>query len=155
MKQQSWIWKPRSRSIQFTFDNVSLSMATKTWKTSVQRSGVKPFPFFDFLIFVRRRVASGFARALQYPSIRCKSMLDCGDFLEKPTIRWKRRHKNPRWLAPKERTEAGAQRGLVFPRRSFYGSSCFVPLLKRLRDQSTVAKKRVDRLNTTHNLVVV
>ena len=122
MKQQSWIWKPRSRSIQFTFDNVSLSMATKTWKTSVQRSGVKPFPFFDFLIFVRRRIASWFARALQYPSIPCKSMLDCGDFLEKPTIRWKRRHKNPRWLAPKERTEAGAQRGLVSHAGLFMGA---------------------------------
>ena len=49
-------------------------------------------------------------------------MLDCGDFLEKPTIRWKRRHKNPRWLAPKERTEAGAQRGLVSHAGLFMGA---------------------------------
>ena len=124
MKQQSWIWKPRSRSIQFTFDNVSLSMATKTWKTSVQRVLVlNLFLFLSFsCIFVRRRVASWFARALQYHSIPCKSMLDCGDFLEKPTIRWKRRHKNPRWLAPKERTEAGAQRGLVSHAGLFMGA---------------------------------
>ena len=124
MKQQSWIWKPRSRSIQFKFDNVSLSMATKTYKTSVQR--VLVLNLFLFLIFscifVRRPVASWFARALQYHSIPCKSMLDCGDFLEKPTIRWKRRHKNRRWLAPKERTEAGAQRGLVSHAGLFMGA---------------------------------
>ena len=65
--------------------------------------------------------------------------------------------------APQKPTLAGTQREdrggsaarSSLPRRPFYGSSCFVPLLKRLRDQSTFAKKRVDRLNTTHNLVVV
>ena len=74
----------------------------KTWKTSVQR--VPVINLFLFLIFsFSPVVASWFARALQYHSLPCKSMLDCGDFLEKPTIRWKRGHENRRWQAPKER----------------------------------------------------
>ena len=68
---------------------------------------------------------------------------------------WEGRTK--KYLAPGQdvRTEAGAQRGLVSHAGLFMGARVSSLSSNAIRDQSTVSKKRVDRLNTTHNLVVV